>query len=171
MKRKRDSFPAEVLLWSIALPGFGQLLNGKLIKGVLFIFLEFLINMNSNLNLHIKYSFTGHFEKAVQVTDYQWALFYPCLYVFAMFDGYNDALKAKEQARSPLLALPFVCAAYLSTVFVIYQDAWLNIPVPPLIFPIIGIVAGFGVGGLVRKWVIRRMNLETSGDETGNRFS
>ncbi len=35
----------EKLFWSIALPGFGQLLNGKYLKGGLFIFLEFLINI------------------------------------------------------------------------------------------------------------------------------
>jgi hypothetical protein len=33
----------EKLLWSIALPGFGQILNGDLLKGLLFIALEFLI--------------------------------------------------------------------------------------------------------------------------------
>ncbi|MBU8878855.1 hypothetical protein BGM26_07630 [Bacillus sp. FJAT-29790] len=32
----------EALLWSIALPGFGQFLNGKPIKGIVFVFLEFL---------------------------------------------------------------------------------------------------------------------------------
>jgi hypothetical protein len=42
--------PKEKLLWSIALPGFGQFLNGKLIKGVVFVFLEFLINVQSNFN-------------------------------------------------------------------------------------------------------------------------
>lgn len=40
----------ETLLWSIALPGFGQLLNGKLIKGTVLIFLEFMVNVQSNLN-------------------------------------------------------------------------------------------------------------------------
>jgi hypothetical protein len=49
----------EVLLWSIALPGFGQILNGKFLKGLLFIGLEFLINVQSNFNTAIKSSFHG----------------------------------------------------------------------------------------------------------------
>jgi hypothetical protein len=40
----------EKVLWSIALPGFGQLLNGKFLKGLLLIVLEFLINVQSNFN-------------------------------------------------------------------------------------------------------------------------
>ena len=32
--------PTEKLLWSIALPGFGQMLNGKYVKGILLIILE-----------------------------------------------------------------------------------------------------------------------------------
>lgn len=47
----------EALLWSIALPGFGQLLNKKHIKGILFIVLEFLINMGANFNEGIRLSF------------------------------------------------------------------------------------------------------------------
>lgn len=49
----------EKVLWSIALPGFGQLLNGKFTKGLLCIFLEFLINIQSNINQIIKLSFQG----------------------------------------------------------------------------------------------------------------
>ena len=35
----------EAILWSIALPGFAQLLNKKFVKGIFFIFLEFLVNV------------------------------------------------------------------------------------------------------------------------------
>ena len=41
---------AEKLLWSIALPGLGQLLNGKYIKGIVLIFLELLVYVQGNLN-------------------------------------------------------------------------------------------------------------------------
>jgi hypothetical protein len=49
----------EKLLWSIAIPGFGHLLNGKFIKGTILIILEFLIDTNSNLNSLIMLSFNG----------------------------------------------------------------------------------------------------------------
>jgi len=108
---KRKSYPIEVILWSIALPGFGQLLNEKYVKGILFILLEFMINVHSNLNLNIKYSFLGEFEKAVEVTNDLWAMFYPCVFVFAVFDSYIDALKLAGQEPSSFVALPFVMAA------------------------------------------------------------
>ena len=50
--------PYEKLLWSIALPGFGQLLNGKYVKGIIFILLEFVVNVQANFNevITIKFS-------------------------------------------------------------------------------------------------------------------
>ncbi len=35
--------PLEKILWSIALPGLGQYLNGKLFKGTVFLILEIFI--------------------------------------------------------------------------------------------------------------------------------
>lgn len=49
----------ENILWSIAFPGFAQLLNGKYLKGFLFIGLEFLINARANFNYAILFSFHG----------------------------------------------------------------------------------------------------------------
>jgi TM2 domain-containing membrane protein YozV len=62
--------PYEKLLWSIALPGFGQLLNGKYIKGILFIFLEIIINVRGNFNEIIMLSFQGEIENAVVQANY-----------------------------------------------------------------------------------------------------
>ncbi|MFB4321704.1 hypothetical protein RB298_05135, partial [Priestia sp. BR_2] len=60
----RKTTKLEAVLWSVALPGFGQLLNGQLIKGLTFIFLEFLINTKSSFNHAILYSFLGQINKA-----------------------------------------------------------------------------------------------------------
>jgi len=57
------------LLWSIALPGFGQFLNGKPIKGIVFVFLEFLINVQSNFNTIIISSFQGDIKKAIEQAE------------------------------------------------------------------------------------------------------
>lgn len=51
--------PLEVIFWSIGLPGFGQLLNGKVVKGIFFIALEFIINVQSGFNGIILLSFLG----------------------------------------------------------------------------------------------------------------
>jgi hypothetical protein len=39
-----DKNATEKSSWSIAFPGFGQLLNQKYVKGILFIFIEFIVN-------------------------------------------------------------------------------------------------------------------------------
>lgn len=45
---KKDKI-IESILWSIALPGFPKILNGRYLKGILFIILEFLINVMQTL--------------------------------------------------------------------------------------------------------------------------
>ncbi len=89
-------------LWSIAIPGLGQLANGKYLKGFLLLFLEFLINVKSGLNTFIIYSFHLQTTAAVKMTDYQWLMFYPCLFMFAIWDACHDA-GGKE---NPLFFLP-----------------------------------------------------------------
>lgn len=51
--------PIEKLLWSMALPGFGQFLNGKVVKGIVLLILEFLVNVQANFNVVIILSFQG----------------------------------------------------------------------------------------------------------------
>jgi hypothetical protein len=108
----------EVILWSIALPGFGQILNQQILKGSLFIVLEFLINVQSNFNLSIMYSFLGEIQNAIDVTNYQWLMFYPCLYMFAIWDAYKDAGGGIDSFSF----LPFVFSAYFVTVGLIYSS-------------------------------------------------
>jgi hypothetical protein len=139
---KKDQL--EKVLWSIALPGFPQILNRKFLKGLLFISLEFLINIQSNFNEVIMLSFNGHIQSAIDRTNYQWLMFYPCLYMFAMWDAYKDAGGGKESFSF----LPFVFSAYLITVGLIYSQTlrimgllfgpvWL-----PMLFLIIGLCIG-----------------------------
>jgi hypothetical protein len=106
----------EQIFWSIALPGFAQLLNGKYVKGILFIVLEFLINIQGNFNKVIILSFQGEISQAIEQADYQWLMFYPCLYMFAIWDAYRDA----GGAKTPYSFLPFAFAAYFITVGVIF---------------------------------------------------
>lgn len=49
--------PSEVLLWSVAFPGFGQLLNKQYVKGLTFILLEVNINMQGKINVALVHSF------------------------------------------------------------------------------------------------------------------
>lgn len=135
--------PTEKLLWSIALPGFGQLLNGAYLKGFVLIVLEFIINVKSNLNIVIIESFYGNVEKAIQLTNYQWLMFYPCVYLFAIWDAYKDA----RGVKSSYSAIPFVFSAYFGTIGVIYSRSFLG----PIWLPIICLVLGAGIGYIILK--------------------
>lgn len=70
----------EIVLWSIALPGFGQILNEKFLKALLFVGLEFLVNVQFKFNTII-YSFHWDITEGITQTDFQWLM--PCLYMVA----------------------------------------------------------------------------------------
>lgn len=89
----------EAILWNIALPGFSQLLNKQYVKGIVFIVLEFLINMGAHFNSAIQLSFLGETEQALATVDMQWIMFYPCLY----FLQCGMVLKMQKQIPSSLL--------------------------------------------------------------------
>ncbi|MCM3616623.1 hypothetical protein M3936_03405 [Sutcliffiella horikoshii] len=141
----------ERLLWSIALPGFGQLLNKKYFKGLVFIILEFLINVLANFNSIIMYSFNGEIEQAFLETNYLWLMFYPCLYFFSMWDAFKDA----GGGKSPYSYLPFVSCAYMVTVGLMLSGkikifgTLLGPVFMPMLFVIPGLVLGFIVRGII----------------------
>ncbi|MDP4107138.1 MAG: hypothetical protein Q8935_19560 [Bacillota bacterium] len=143
--------PFEKLLWSIALPGFGQYLNGQYFKGTIFLILEFLINVQANFNQVILLSFHGKIDDAIKHTDYQWLMFYPCLYFFSMWDAVKDARGGKD----PCSFLPYVFAAFLVTVGLIFSSnlrifgvllgpVWL-----PMLFVFPGILIGFIIKNII----------------------
>jgi len=150
--------PFEKLMWSIALPGFGQLLNGKYIKGIVLIFLEILINVQGNLNEVILLSFHGEMDKAIQQSNYQWLMFYPCLYLFAMWDAYKDGGGGKK----PYSFIPFVFSAYFGTIGVIYSSSLevFGVLFGPVFLPILFFILGIGIGILIKMtlWKIRLNN-------------
>jgi hypothetical protein len=53
--------------------------------------LEFLINVQAHFNEIIIYSFQGEIENAIVQANYQWLMFYPCVYFFSMWDAWKDA--------------------------------------------------------------------------------
>lgn len=142
----------ERLFWSIALPGFGQLLNKQYFKGLIFIVLEFLVNSQSNFNEVIRLSFLGETTKAIEATNYGWLMFYPCLYFFAMWDAFKDA----GGGKAPLSFLPFAFSAYSVTVALMYSSKviFLGITFGPVWLPIISVLPGVLFGLLVRTIIL-----------------
>ncbi|MDQ0230786.1 hypothetical protein [Metabacillus malikii] len=152
----------EAIFWSIALPGFAQLLNKKYAKGFVFIFLEFLVNVCSNFNSAIMASFLGDIDKAFQVVDFQWLMFYPCLYMFAMWDAFKDA----EGEVSKYSFFPFVFGAYFITVGIMYSPiAKINgVKLGPVWFPMLSLIPGLLVGFIIwgiLKWINKNKKVKS----------
>jgi hypothetical protein len=144
MRKGRSS---EALLWSIALPGFGQLLNKKYLKGIILIALEILINMKSNLNEVLILSFQGNIRRSVEATDYQWLMFYPCVYMFAIWDAYRDA----NEDLDPFAYFPFVFAAYFATLGMMYSSRYIfGYLLGPVWLTLMFCFFGIGVGTAIR---------------------
>ncbi|MBB3108677.1 hypothetical protein FHS18_000705 [Paenibacillus phyllosphaerae] len=145
------SIQIEKALWSIALPGFGQLLNGKYIKGIVLIASEVLINVKAHLNEIIMLSFLGRIDEAVSTTNFQWLLFYPCFYMFGIWDAYRDAGNVNRFGF-----LPPVTAAYCATVGVFYANCHLfGVKWGPVWLPMISCFVGLGLGRLLMELLNR----------------
>lgn len=142
-------------LWSVALPGFGQLFNRKYFKGLVLIVIEFIINTKSNLNSVIISSFYWDIDKAIQDTDYQWLMFYPCFYMFCIWDAYKDGIEQEP----PLLFIPFILAAYIGTITVIYSPTLkiMGVLFGPILLPIISIISSLVGGFILRSFIIKRI--------------
>lgn len=153
---KNTASGVEELLWSIGLPGFGQFLNKKYFKGIVLVILEFVINVKANINTIIVLSFLGQTEAAARQANYQWLMFYPCVYIFGIWDAYKDA----REKESPLLFIPFAAAAYIETVGVIYSRTFrLNgVLLGPIFLPMISIFIGLGIGFIIRYVLLKILN-------------
>ncbi|WP_394218863.1 hypothetical protein [Halobacillus trueperi] len=155
----RKSRKLEVLLWSIAFPGFGQLLNGKYIKGILLITLEILVNVMGNFNKIIILSFNFQIEEAIAATDYMWLMFYPCLYFFAIWDAYKDAGGGMDESFS---YLPLVFSAYFVTIGLILSSefTFFGYLIGPIWLPVIFLPVGLGIGIIIRKTLLEKYSNE-----------
>lgn len=143
----------EKLLWSIAFPGFGQLLNQKYVKGILFISIEFIVNIQANFNEAIISSFHGNTDTSVEQINFKWLMFYPCLYFFSMWDAVKDANGEGEE--SPFLFLPFVFAAYFVTIGLIYSTdiKIFGVLFGPIFLPMLFVIPGVIIGLVVKKFI------------------
>ncbi len=89
---KEYKSPVAALLWSIIMAGFGQFYNGQYFFGTLLLILEIVFNGFSSLNMSILHSFHGEAQRAHDIFDHQWGLFYPSTYAFSIWHAYNKAI-------------------------------------------------------------------------------
>ena len=89
--------PWIVAFWSFAFPGCGNLMQGRVAKGLILICWELIVNTNAKINLSIMYSLLGQFEMAIDVINPRWFLLYVPLYVYAMWDSYRGTVDLNKQ--------------------------------------------------------------------------
>jgi hypothetical protein len=124
--------PLVVAFWSAMFPGLGHMLiNKNIIGSVLFIW-EVFINLQSNVNLAILYSFTGKFEMARNIVHKEWVLLYLPTYIFAIWDSYRSTatintlftLAAREDAIINTISIDGIGINYLDKRSPFIAAAW-----------------------------------------------
>lgn len=88
--------PWTVVWWSAALPGFGQVLVGRVTSGSVLFIWELVVNTQAHLNLAILYAFTGHYDMAVGVVDTRWLLLYVPVWTFAMYNSHRTVVETNK---------------------------------------------------------------------------
>ncbi|MGY4691660.1 hypothetical protein [Salibacterium sp. K-3] len=150
--QEKQSRKLEIVLWSIALPGFGHLILGKYVKGILLVLLEVIVNVFGRFNHIIVLSFHGNIQEAIEQTNYQWLMFYPCLYFFAIWDAYREA----GGGEKPFSYLPMAFSAYFVTIGLIFSPVFTfyGYKIGPMWLPMLFLPIGLGVGTLIRKILV-----------------
>ena len=138
----------EAILWNIAMPGFSQILTGQLIKGIFFVVSEMLLNMKSNFNVVIMSSFLWEIDRAISIANYQWLMFYPCFYMFSLWDAYRFAMPNTEKWSF----LPFVFGAFLVTIGLMLSPRLeiFGILLGPVFLPILFLIPGLLIGFIIK---------------------
>jgi hypothetical protein len=144
----------EAVLWNIAFPGFSQLIKGHYVKGILFVALEFIMNVKGRFNQAIMYSFLGKIEQAEAVTNYQWLMFYPCVYMFSIWDAYRTAMPSEEKYSY----LPFVFSAYFVTVGLMISPRVniFQIHPGPVFLPMLFLIPGVFIGLIIKFILLKK---------------
>lgn len=96
--------PWVALVWSIIMPGMGQLYVHRIAIAFYVLAGWILISYQSHSLEAIHYTLIGEFAKATTVLNPEWLLFLPSIIFFAVYDTYisaveNNNLFDKEQAR------------------------------------------------------------------------
>ncbi|WP_438444571.1 hypothetical protein [Gorillibacterium sp. sgz5001074] len=92
------------MLWSALSPGLGQLYGGSTIVGTFILAWWIYICYKAQAVRALLYSFLGDFASLKDLVDWQWFLFLPSMYVFAIYQAYaavneNNTLFDIEQIR------------------------------------------------------------------------
>lgn len=96
--------PLVGMFWSIFTPGLGQLYGGSTIVGTFILAWWIFVCYKAVAVGTLLHSFLGDFSHATAIVDWQWFLFLPSMYAFAIYQAYtsvneNNILFDIEQIR------------------------------------------------------------------------
>jgi TM2 domain-containing membrane protein YozV len=126
-------------LFSILMPGFGQIYNGQFMKGAFFIIVEHFHNIFGRINQAIHLDLNGLHQQAVEITNFGYLLFYPGFYAYCVWDAWYYA---KPNADKTKTAIPFLIGGFLGEIGAIFAN---RLPIPTLMvamFMIIPMICG-----------------------------
>ena len=94
--------PRVAVIWSIFMPGAGQLYLHRLITAFFILILIIIIIYMSHVLEGIHFIILGNLDSAKSILNGEWLLFIPSVYVFAIYDAYvntveNNKLFCTEQ--------------------------------------------------------------------------
>jgi hypothetical protein len=125
-------------LFSMLMPGFGQIYNRQFLKGVFLLIVEHYDNVYGNINYAIHLDLNGFHQKALEVTNFQYMLFYPGFYAYTVWDAWYYAKPNADKTKS---AVPFFIGGVLGEFGAIFATR-LSIPTLTvgllMILPMIG---------------------------------
>ncbi|MGG3471098.1 DUF5683 domain-containing protein [Neobacillus pocheonensis] len=161
--------PNAAMMWSLVLPGLGQLYNKDYLIGFALIGLEFVVNLNSNLNLSLISTFIGDIHSAHHIINYSWGLFYPSIYGFAIWQAFNsakannDKMAGKEAERRTYFSGFFIGLVigmdfglfWHDSGFIIHHQATRFLDYPVFNGIVFGLILGF-LGSIMENKVYRK---------------
>lgn len=88
--------PWVATMWSLLVPGSGQLYLHRLITAFFLIIWWIIICYNSNFLPSAHCTLLGDFKRAKEILDMQWFLNIPSVYLFAMYDAYTNTIETNK---------------------------------------------------------------------------
>lgn len=85
--------PWVAAIWSLLVPGGGQLYIHRLINAFFILTWWIVICLNAEFLPSVHYTLLGDFQRAKLVLDMQWLLNIPSVYFFSMYDAYTNTVE------------------------------------------------------------------------------
>jgi hypothetical protein len=113
-------------LFTLVMPGCGQIYNGQILKGFFFLIIEHYDNAFGKINKSIFLDLNGFHQQALNEANFQYILFYPAFYTFCVWDAW---FHAKPNADKSKTTIPFILAGLFGLFGTIYAR---KLPIPTL---------------------------------------